>query len=138
MTVETIPDPEPRPRLAALWRGLRRRCPSCGEGALFTGYLRVAAACGNCGQALEGHRADDAPPYFTVLVVGHIVFTGVLLGETNLAPPLWLHLGFWLLLALVLALYLLPRFKGALIGLQWSLSMHGFGGHQDRGQDGQP
>ena len=134
MTLEPIPDPEPRPRLTALWRGLRRRCPSCGEGALFTGYLRVAAACGNCGQALEGHRADDAPPYFTILVVGHIVFSGVLMGEIMLAPPLWLHLGFWLVLALGLALFLLPRFKGALIGLQWSLCMHGFG----TSQDGQP
>ncbi len=130
MTSEPLPDALPRPRLTALWRGLRRRCPRCGEGALFAGYVRVEAACQNCGQALEGHRADDAPPYFTILVVGHIVFSGVLLGETTLAPPLWLHLGFWLVLALALSLYLLPRFKGALIGLQWSLSMHGFGANQ--------
>jgi uncharacterized protein (DUF983 family) len=114
-----------------VWRALRRgfgqRCPSCGRGALFGKYLKVSDVCPSCGEELHHHRADDAPPYFTILVVGHIIVGGLLAMERALAPPGWVQAAVWLPLTLILTLLLLPRVKGALIGLQWALYMHGFG-----------
>jgi uncharacterized protein (DUF983 family) len=93
---------------------------------MFRRYLKVWDACPNCGEALHHHRADDAPPYFTILVVGHVVIGGVLALERAYAPPGWVHAALWLPLTLILTLVLLSRVKGALIGLQWALYMHGF------------
>jgi len=112
-----------RSRRRSLMRGFCRRCPACGGGALFAGYLRVRPACAECGQALETFRADDAPAYFTVAIVGHAAVFGALLSEQNLAPPLWAQAGFWLPATLIATLALLPRVKGALIGLQWALDL---------------
>jgi len=113
----------------AMRRGFIGRCPNCGEGRLFRAYLKVVDACPACGEELHHQRADDAPPYITMLVVGHIVVAGVLAAE-ELWPnsPMWLGAIVWSLLALVLSLVLLPRVKGALVGYQWALRMHGFGG----------
>jgi uncharacterized protein (DUF983 family) len=118
-----------RPLGLAMRRGFVGRCPHCGEGRLFRAYLKVVDACPVCGEALHHQRADDAPPYITMLVVGHIVVAGVLVAE-ELWPnsPMWLGAIGWSLLTLVLCLLLLPRVKGALVGYQWALRMHGFGG----------
>ncbi len=110
----------------AIGRGLRTRCPACGHGRLYESYLKIRSACGNCGEALYHHRADDAPPYFTMLIVGYVVVALVLATEIALSPPLWLHMLVWLPLTLVLSLLLLPMIKGAVLGLQWALRMHGF------------
>jgi uncharacterized protein (DUF983 family) len=87
--------------------------------------------CTGCGTELHHHRADDAPPYFTILAVGHIVVPAMLLLERMVEPPSWVHTVLWLPLVLVLSLALLPRIKGALIGFQWAHRMHGFGGAVD-------
>jgi uncharacterized protein (DUF983 family) len=121
-------DGPPRPLFDALWRGFRQLCPACGKGALYGRYLKVSDTCPACGEELHHHRADDAPPYFTILIVGHVIVGGVLLLETELAPATWVHYVIWLPLLLIMTLWLLPRVKGALIGLQWALRMHGFGG----------
>ena len=85
--------------------------------------------CGSCREELHHHRADDAPPYFTILIVGHVVGTLLLLGEEWWPQaPMWMPIGIGLVLSLVMSLALLPRIKGALIGWQWALRMHGFGG----------
>ena len=76
--------------------------------------------------AAPDHRADDAPPYFTVVIVGHIVVGLVLFVEMTYRPPLWVHAALWAPLTIILALVLLPSIKGALIALQWALRMHGF------------
>ena len=102
-------------------------CPVCGEGRLFASYLKPVDRCAHCGEDMSHHRADDAPPYMTIFIVGHIVVAGVLLLERALTPPSWVHLGIWLPLTVLLSLLVLPRVKGALIGLQWALRMHGFG-----------
>jgi uncharacterized protein (DUF983 family) len=121
----------------AMLEGLRSRCPACGKGALFGRYLKVQEACPSCGEALHHHRADDAPPYFTILIVGHVIVGAILPVERAYAPPLWLHAALWLPLTLVMTLWLLPRIKGAIVGLQWAFLMHGFG-EQPAGGGPQP
>lgn len=95
---------------------------------MFPQYLKVADTCPSCAEELHHQRADDAPPYFTMFIVGHIVVAAVMYVEKAYAPELWVHALIWTPLILVLSLVLLPRIKGALIGLQWALRMHGFGG----------
>lgn len=112
----------------AMLRGFHGRCPSCGKGRLYRAFLKLHDQCPHCGEALHHHRADDAPPYFVILIVGHLVVPLILSLEMAAMPPLWVHLSIWLPLTLVLCLVLLPRVKGALVGLQWALRMHGFGG----------
>jgi len=110
----------------SMLRGARLKCPSCGAGAMFHRYLKVSDACPQCGDELHHHRADDAPAYFTIVVVGHIVVSLVLAVEMAMRPPLWVHAALWLPLTVILTLVLLPSIKGALVGLQWALRMHGF------------
>lgn len=120
-------DDVPRPVLPAMLRGWRGRCPACGRGAIFRAFLKVSDHCPACGEALHHHRADDAPPYFTMLIVGHIVGSGILITEMTWHPATWVHWVTWIPMLILLSLVLLPRIKGALIGLQWALRMHGFG-----------
>ena len=132
MTEPCTPAPhvadEPRRSITdAMLRGLRETCPACGRGELYRAYLKTADACPACGEELHHHRADDAPPYFTIVIVGHIVVGGVLMLEQAYAPPTWVHYVLWLPMIVILSLVFLPRVKGALIGLQWALRMHGFG-----------
>jgi uncharacterized protein (DUF983 family) len=118
--------PLPRPMGAALARGLRRRCPRCALGPLFGAYLKVRDNCPRCGEALHHHRADDAPAYVVILVVGHLVVPLALVVETLYAPPYWVHLSLWGPLTIALALGLLEPVKGAIVAWQWALGMHGF------------
>ncbi|MEZ5818286.1 MAG: DUF983 domain-containing protein [Hyphomicrobiaceae bacterium] len=120
-----------RPLQAALLRGAVGRCPACGEGRMFTSYLKVADTCAHCGEALHHQRADDAPAYFTMVIVGHVVVAGLLSVEKLFAPPTWLQMAIWLPMTLVLSLVLLPIIKGMLVALQWALRMHGFGAGKD-------
>lgn len=122
---------EPRAVWPALARGAGGRCPACGKGRIFGRYLKVNDACPACGEALHHQRADDAPPYAVILVVGHVIVGAALALEVAFQPPTWVHLALWLPLTVVLALTLLPVAKGALIALQWALRMHGFGGAVD-------
>lgn len=115
----------------ALKRGFAQRCPACGHGALFRRFLKLHDHCPHCGEALHHQRADDAPPYFTILIVGHFIVPGALITEQMMSPPLWVHYAAWLPLTVLLSLWSLPRIKGALIGFQWARRMHGFGGHEE-------
>jgi uncharacterized protein (DUF983 family) len=121
-------DGAPRDVWRAMLRGFGLRCPRCGLGLLFRKFLKVADCCSACGEELHHHRADDAPAYFTIVIVGHVVVGGVLWLERAYAPANWMHAAIWLPLTLILSLCLLPRVKGALVGLQWALRMHGFDG----------
>ena len=76
-----------RPIFGSLMRGAALKCPACGAGAMFRRYLKVADACPQCGEELHHHRADDAPPYFTIVIVGHIVVSLVLMVEMAYRPP---------------------------------------------------
>ncbi len=113
--------------MRAVMRGLGCRCPACGEGRAFSSYLKVRGVCDACGQELHHHRADDFPPYLTIFVVGKIVGTGIYISEMRYEPALWFHMSVWPLLTVVLALAVLQPMKGAVVGLQYALGMHGFG-----------
>jgi uncharacterized protein (DUF983 family) len=125
MTVEYTTHP-PRSLLHAMTRGFRCRCPNCGQGRLFRAYLKVFDRCTVCGTELFHQRADDAPPYFVILITGHIVVPTALLVEVTYGPPLWVHAAVWAPLTLALALGLLQPVKGAIVGWQWANYMHGF------------
>lgn len=113
----------------AMRRGFMGYCPKCGEGKMFRAYLKVADKCPSCGEELFHQRADDAPAYFTMLIVGHFIVSGIMATEMwwPESPALLLSL-LWATLAGLSSLWLLPRIKGALVGYQWALRMHGFGG----------
>lgn len=110
----------------AMWRGFRGKCPNCGEGHLFGRFLKVAPGCDHCGEELFHQRADDFPAYLVMVVVGHLVVPAILAVETAYAPPEWLQLAVWLPVTLFASLALLQPTKGAIVGLQWQLGMHGF------------
>ncbi len=124
-----------RPSSDAILRGVRKRCPACGEGRIYRAYLKVNDACPSCGEELHHHRADDAPPYFTIVIVGHAIVPLVLTVERMFAPAIWLQASIWTLITFALCVILLPMVKGGLIGLQWANYMHGFdprsGGRED-------
>ena len=117
---------EKRDVWTSLKRGFRGRCPRCGEGKLFRAYLKVANNCSVCGLDFTPHRADDLPAYLVIVIVGHLVVPIALMIETDYSPPVWLQLSIYLPLTLVLSLLLLQPVKGAVVGLQWALRMHGF------------
>jgi uncharacterized protein (DUF983 family) len=110
----------------ALKRGFRGRCPRCGEGKLFRAFLKVDDHCSVCELDFTPHRADDLPAYLVIVIVGHLVVPMALVIETNYSPPVALQLAIYLPLTLVLSLLLLQPVKGAVIGMQWALRMHGF------------
>ena len=120
----SVPGKRDWPR--SLLRGLSGKCPQCGRGRIFRKYLKIAESCNDCGEELHHHQADDAPPYFTIFIVGHIIVPAVFIMEKLLQPEIWVHMLVWLPLTLFLTLLLLPRIKGGIVGLQWALRMHGF------------
>jgi uncharacterized protein (DUF983 family) len=111
----------------SLTRGFSGRCPHCGQGKLFRAFLKVTDRCEVCHEDLSHQRADDFPAYLVILIVGHLLVPIALFIETEYAPPYALQLAVWLPLTLVLSLALLQPVKGAIVGLQWALRMHGFG-----------
>jgi len=111
---------------SAMKRGFRGRCPQCGEGKLFRAFLKTANNCSACGLDFTPHRADDLPAYLVIVIVGHIVVPTVLWIETNYSPAVWLQLAIYLPLTLVMSLALLQPVKGAVVGFQWAMRMHGF------------
>jgi uncharacterized protein (DUF983 family) len=116
----------PRDLGTAVKRGFFSRCPNCGKGHLFRAFLKVADNCDVCGEDLSHHRADDAPAYFVILIVGHIIVPLALLVETEITPAYWVHVALWLPLTLGLSLALLQPVKGVIVGWQWAQQMHGF------------
>ncbi len=105
---------------ASMLRGLRRCCPRCGAPGMFIGYLSIASSCPRCGLDFEAIRSDDVPPYFTIVIVGHLVVPLLLIAEQLASPPTWLVLSVCLPLTLALTLALLPFVKGAVMGAIWN------------------
>ena len=110
----------------ALKRGFRGRCPRCGQGKLFRAFLKVDDHCSVCQLDFTPHRADDLPAYLVIVIVGHIVVPTILWVETDYSPPVPLQLAIYLPFTLIASLLLLQPVKGAVVGVQWALRMHGF------------
>ncbi|MDP3601426.1 MAG: DUF983 domain-containing protein [Bosea sp. (in: a-proteobacteria)] len=125
------PQPQARDWRRAIGNGLRGRCPHCGQGRLFMGFLKPVDVCEACGEALHHQRADDLPPYVVITIVGHVVVGGLLLAEKYADWSMGLHMAIWPALTVLLSLLLMQPVKGGVIGLQWALRMHGFGGRPD-------
>ena len=106
--------------LLGLKRGLVRRCPNCGIGKLFAGYLKIAPVCEHCGHRNGDYRADDAPPYFTILIVGHLVVGPLLAFGFIITWPAAKVLAVTLPALVILTLILLPLVKGAVVGFHWA------------------
>jgi uncharacterized protein (DUF983 family) len=102
-------------------RGLKGKCPHCGQGRLFSSYLKVAPGCAACGHDIGVYRADDGPAYFTILIIGHVVIAPLLFLEfVRTWPILWV-LSIVLPTLVLTTLLLLPRVKGAFVGVQWAI-----------------
>lgn len=136
MTIADNPPGHPDVFLS-MRRGFRCRCPACGRGRLFGRFLKVEPACSVCGQEFHHHRADDFPPYIVMFLVGHIVGYGIYMTEIHGDNvPLLLHAILWPSLAICLSLGLIQPVKGAVVGLQYGLRMHGFGAPAGRAGKG--
>ena len=112
-------DPTKHPRVSPVAAGLACKCPRCGRGALFDGYLAVAARCAACGLDLEKADSGDGPAVFIIFILGFLVVPLALLLEIQVAPPYWVHLVIWPVVILGGALGLLRPLKGLLIALQF-------------------
>ncbi|EAU41213.1 hypothetical protein FP2506_13139 [Fulvimarina pelagi HTCC2506] len=110
------PANEPDPILA----GLKGRCPHCGKGRLFSGFLKPAKACDECGLDYDFADSGDGPAVFVILIIGLIVCGLALLLEVTYDPPLILHLVLWVPMTVILALPLLRMLKGVMITLTYS------------------
>lgn len=106
-----------------LSRGARRRCPTCGQGALFAGYLKLRANCAVCGARNADYPCDDLPPYLTIFAVGHLVVPLLVLTDLRFQPAVWLEAAIWLPAAVLLCLLLLPTMKGAAAGICWAVQL---------------
>lgn len=108
--------------------GLACRCPNCGKAPLFEGFLKVRAACRNCGVDLSAADSGDGPAVFVTLIVGGLVAFAALVTEFTLRPPMWLHLVLWLPLTAGLGLAVMRPFKALLIALQFHFKAREAGG----------
>lgn len=111
----------PRPFMTGLLRGLRHRCPDCGEGRLYRAYLKIAPVCDACGHDLGAYRADDGPAYFTILLLGHLVVAPMFFFRFMWEASPWLIVPGALGGLTALVLILLPRIKGAFVGALWAI-----------------
>ncbi|WP_235008509.1 DUF983 domain-containing protein [Candidatus Halocynthiibacter alkanivorans] len=131
LTMSPATTPPERPTKQALLKGWRRRCPSCGNGQLLSGYLKVRDECAVCGETLSHHRADDGPAYLTILIVGHLMVPFMMFAWTKFRPDPMVMVTIFSIGTVALSLYLLPRFKGMVVAYQWAKRMHGFGRDRD-------
>ena len=122
---------EQRSIVQAMWRGVRCRCPRCGEGKLFRAFVKTVDSCEHCGEVIEHHRADDLPAYLVIFIVGHVVVAGFMGMEATTSLSAWQHLAIWVPVTIAMSIALLQPVKGATVGLQWAARMHGFGEHHD-------
>ena len=100
-------------------RGILGRCPCCGRGRLFQRFLKQVDACADCGEKFGHLRADDAAPWATIIVVGHVFLPLVFMVDLTQVMPLWAELTLWSAILALLSIALLPRAKGMMLGVLW-------------------
>jgi len=119
MTSEWNTPPE-RDTATAMRRGFRGRCPNCGQGRLFKGYLKVRSPCEICGHENAIYPSDDFPAYATIFLAGHLLLVIFILTDRAYEPSVWLSVAIWVPATVIVCLVLLPFLKGAIIGLCWA------------------
>jgi uncharacterized protein (DUF983 family) len=100
------------------------RCPRCGKGRLFEGYLKIAPRCGACGLDFAEFDAGDGPAVFVILIVGILVAGGALVLEAEVSPPYWVHAAIWIPTVVVLSVVFLRLAKATLLVLQYKYQAH--------------
>lgn len=98
---------------------MRGRCPHCGEGKLFKGFVTLEDKCNVCGQSFTFADSGDGPAVFVILFAGFLIIALMFWVESTYSPPIWLHLVVFLPLTLIVCLGMLRPLKGLLIGLQY-------------------
>lgn len=117
--IDVMSTPSTPTVLTGLKRGILHRCPNCGEGRLYSRYLKVDPDCEACGHDLARYPADDGPAYFTILIIGHLFVAPLLLFPFIWQAPVALVVPLTVIPLGALTLLLLPRVKGAVIGALW-------------------
>ena len=107
-----------------LMRGLSLRCPNCGKGRLFRSFIKVEAQCSVCNADNSIYPSDDAPPYLSLVITGHVIIPLYMWIERDFSPALWLQAAIWLPLTALMAIFLLPYMKGGVIGICWAQDIH--------------
>jgi uncharacterized protein (DUF983 family) len=100
--------------------GVLGRCPNCGEGPLFSGFLKVTPRCAKCGFDLARAESGDGPAVFVIFIAGFIAAFGILFTEIAVRPPIWVEGVIWLPIAVLLCVGLLRPFKGLMIAAQFA------------------
>lgn len=98
--------------------GALGRCPNCGKGPLYVGFLTLTPRCTHCGYALAAADSGDGPAVFVIMIVGFLVVFSALFTEVAYHPPIWVHLVLWLPLGAILCLGLLRPMKGLMVAAQ--------------------
>ena len=116
----------PKTAFQAAARGMRGRCPSCGEGQMFPRLLKPVDHCQICDQDWTAQQADDFPAYVAIIVTGHLLAPVIIfmINETDFS--MWTNLAIIICMALILITALLQPAKGAIIAIQWWMGLHGF------------
>ncbi len=117
--------------MQAAMRGFACKCPSCGEGKVFDGFLSVTPICEACSEDLSHQRADDLPAYLNIFVVGHVVIGAMMVLMTWDLMGMWATMAVTIFLCVAASIVLMHPLKGMVVGTQWALRMHGFGGNHD-------
>lgn len=107
------------PDLTPTQTGMRGRCPRCGEGRLFKGFLELEDHCQNCGLSYDFADSGDGPAVFIMMIVGFIVVGLAVYVEFTFHPPYWLHVVIWVPLVLGLSIGLLRPLKGLMVAQQY-------------------
>ena len=109
--------------LTGVGRGVSRKCPACGKGRLFTGYLAVEETCRMCGNDNEQYPSDDFAPYVTIFVVLHLLVPVFVIADRSYNLSLWIEAAVAIPIFLLATLALLPFAKGAVIGFAWAFGV---------------
>jgi uncharacterized protein (DUF983 family) len=113
------PDTQQQTPVSPYIAGLTCRCPRCGKGKLYAGFLTLAPGCEACGLDYSFMDSGDGPAIFVIMIAGAIVVTAALITEVKYQPPFWLHAVLWLPLTLAVTLWPLRAIKSLLIALQF-------------------
>lgn len=104
-----------------LLSGIFKKCPKCGNGKVFSGYLKIIKNCKNCNEDLSIYRTDDFGPWLSIILGGHIIVPLVLAVEQKFAPEMWIQTVVWIPLTLIIVLLLLPISKSICLAILWNL-----------------